>query len=68
MLFKAYIGAEEEYDRIHIRGKPEVNQMIKPAVQGDTATAAIVVNSIWPLLKTKPGLKTMRDLQPLSYK
>ena len=68
LLFKAYIGAEEEYDRIHIRGKPEVNQMIKPAIQGDMATAAIVVNSIWPLLKTKPGLKTMRGLQPLHYK
>jgi len=68
LLFKAYIGAEEEYDHIHIIGTPEVNQTIKPAIQGDKATAAVVVNSIWPLLKTKPGLKTMRDLQPLSYK
>ena len=68
LFFKAYVGAEEEYDHIHIIGTPEINQTIKPAIQGDKATAAVVVNSIWPLLKTKPGLKTMRDLQPLSYR
>jgi len=68
LLFKAYIGAEDEYDRIHIIGIPEVNQIIRPAVQGDRATAAVVVNSIWPLLKTKPGLRTMSDLQTLSCK
>lgn len=68
LFFKAYIGAEEEYDHIHIMGTPEVNQVIKPAIQGDRATAAIVVNAIWPLLKTKPGLRTMSDLQTLSYR
>lgn len=68
LRFKAYIGADEEYDHIHIVGTPEVNQTIKPAIQGDRGTAAVVLNSIWPLLKTKPGLKTMKDLQPLSYK
>lgn len=68
LLFKAYVGAEEEYDAIHIAGEPEVHQTIKPAVQGDRATAAVVVNSIWPLMKCRAGLRTMRDLQTLSFR
>ncbi len=68
LAFKAYVGAEEEYDSIHIIGNPEVHQTIKPAIQGDRATAAVVVNSIWPLMKSKAGLKTMRDLQTLSFR
>ncbi|MEM3387693.1 MAG: hypothetical protein QXN08_08525 [Nitrososphaerales archaeon] len=68
LVFKAYVGAEDEYDRIHILGNPEVHQTIKPAIQGDRATAAVVVNSIWPLMKCRPGLRTMKDLQTLSFR
>jgi len=62
LIFKAYIGAEEEYDSITIEGTPNVNQRIVPCIHGDIATAAIVVNSIPKVINATPGLKTMKDL------
>ena len=61
LTFKAYIGAEEEYDSIIIEGTPTVNQKIVPCVHGDLATAAVVVNSIPKVINATPGLKTMKD-------
>jgi len=62
LIFKAYIGAEDEYDSITIEGTPNINQKIAPCVHGDLATAAIVVNSIPKVISAAPGLKTMKDL------
>jgi hypothetical protein len=63
LLFKAYIGAEEEeYDSITIEGTPSIHEKISPCVHGDIATAAIVVNSIPKVINAEPGLKTMKDL------
>jgi len=62
LVFKAYIGAEEEYDSIIIEGTPSINQKIVPCVHGDLATAAIIVNSIPKVINAAPGLKTMKDL------
>ena len=62
LIFKAYIGAEEEYDSITIDGEPCINQRISPCVHGDIATAAVVVNSIPKVINAPPGLKTMKDL------
>jgi len=62
LVFKAYIGAKEEYDSIRIEGTPRINQRITPCVHGDLATAAVVVNSIPKVIKAPPGLKTMKDL------
>jgi len=62
LIFKAYIGAEEEYDSITIEGTPNINQKIVPCIHGDIATAAIVVNSIPKVINAPPGLKTMKDL------
>jgi 4-hydroxy-tetrahydrodipicolinate reductase len=60
--FQAYIGAEEEYDAITIRGVPPINQKITPCVHGDIGTIAIVVNSIPKVVNAPPGLLTMKDL------
>lgn len=60
--FKAYLGAEEEYDSITIQGIPNVNQKIKPCVHGDTGTVALVVNAIPKVINSPPGLVTMKDL------
>jgi 4-hydroxy-tetrahydrodipicolinate reductase len=60
--FQAYIGAEEEYDAITIRGVPPINQKITPCVHGDIGTIAIVVNSIPKVVNASPGLLTMKDL------
>lgn len=62
LAFKAYIGAEEEYDSVTIDGTPDILQKITPCVHGDLGTAAIVVNSIAKVIDATPGLKTMKDL------
>jgi len=66
LAFKAYIGAEVEYDSVRIDGIPSISQKITPCVHGDLGTAAIIVNSIPKVINAKPGLKTMKDLPLLS--
>ena len=65
--FKAYVGAEEEYDAIRIDGVPPINQRITPCVHGDLGTAAVVVNMIPRVYKAPPGLLTMKDMVLPSY-
>lgn len=60
--FRAYIGAEEEYDAIKIEGTPPVHQKIQPCVQGEKGTVAVMVNSIPKVIDAPPGLLTMKDL------
>lgn len=59
---QAYIGAEKEYDSISIEGVPSLHMRIAPCIHGDIGTVAIIVNSIPKVLKTPPGLVTMKDL------
>jgi len=60
--FQAYIGAEEEFDEIRIKGVPNVYQKIEPCVHGDLGTIAMVVNSIPKVINAQAGLVTMKDL------
>jgi len=60
--FRAYIGAEEEYDAVTIKGVPEISERISPCVHGDLATVAVIVNSIPKVMKAPAGLLTMKDL------
>ena len=60
--FQGYIGAEEEYDSITIKGVPNIHQKITPCVHGDLGTVAIIVNSIPKVINAPPGLATMKDL------
>jgi 4-hydroxy-tetrahydrodipicolinate reductase len=60
--FRAYIGAEEEYDAITIKGIPNISQKIQPCVHGDIGTISMVVNAIPKVMKAPPGLLTMKDL------
>jgi len=60
--FRAYIGAEEEYDAVTIKGMPEVRQRISPCVHGDLGTVAMIVNSIPKVINAPAGLFTMKDL------
>lgn len=60
--FQAYIGAEEEYDSITIKGVPNINQKIQPCVHGDTGTVAVVVNAIPRVINALAGLYTMKDM------
>lgn len=60
--FQAYIGAEEEYDAITIKGVPNINQKIQPCVHGDIGTIAMIVNAIPKVMQAPHGLITMKDL------
>jgi 4-hydroxy-tetrahydrodipicolinate reductase len=64
---EAYLGAPESYDAIEIDGSPRLSMKIAGGIQGDVATASIVVNSIPKVLAAPPGLHTMRDLALPSY-
>ncbi len=60
--FQAYIGAEEEYDAITVKGVPHIEQKIQPCVHGDIGTVAMVVNAIPKVINAPAGLMTMIDL------
>jgi 4-hydroxy-tetrahydrodipicolinate reductase len=60
--FRAFIGAEEEYDAITIEGAPTIKQKIQPCVHGDIGTVAMVINSIPKVINAPAGLLTMKDL------
>jgi hypothetical protein len=55
-------GAPDPRDEIIIEGRPPLNVVIRGGVQGDLATAAIVVNAIPVVADAAPGLVTMADL------
>jgi hypothetical protein len=56
------LGAENPHDSIVIDGKPPINLTIAGGIQGDQATAALMVNLIPAVVRARPGLLTMRDL------
>ncbi len=66
--FKAYLGADNEFDMIEIKGKPNITQKIIPCINGDIGTISVVVNSINRVITAPPGLITMKDLPPPNYK
>jgi hypothetical protein len=61
--FQAYIGCKEPYDAVYITGTPDMEVVIRGGVNGDIATAAIVVNCIPRVMDAPVGLLTMKDLQ-----
>ncbi len=67
LYMEAYLGAPEPYDAIDIEGSPRLSVKIAGGVHGDTATAALVVNSIPKVLEAPPGLHTMLDMPLPSF-
>ncbi len=55
-------GAERPRDEIEIEGAPPVRMIIDGGIQGDLATAAVVVNAIPRVVGHPAGLVTMLDL------
>jgi 4-hydroxy-tetrahydrodipicolinate reductase len=45
-----------------VDGTPTIDMTIAGGVPGDSATAALVVNSLPKLMAARPGFLTMRDL------
>ena len=66
LFFRAAIGEPESRDRIIIDGEPSIDSCIKGGVNGDVATCAILVNAIPAVIKARPGLRTMADIEPLA--
>ena len=64
---RMYLGAPNPHDSILIDGIPPVDVTIRGGVEGDSATPAIVVNSLPRIANLDPGLRTMIDLPPLSH-
>jgi 2,4-diaminopentanoate dehydrogenase len=61
LTFRAAVGEPGSYDRIRIRGLPDLDVTIDGGVNGDVATCAITVNAIRTVTRTTPGLRTMLD-------
>lgn len=64
---RMYVGAESPHDSVRIEGIPDINLRIEGGVAGDQATAAVLVNSLQPLIEAKPGLVTVKDLPSLHF-
>ena len=60
--FEASVGAEESYDAVYIKGKPDMEVVIKGGVGGDIATTSIAVNAVPRVIEAQPGLKSMKDI------
>lgn len=67
LVFRAAVGEPESYEHIVIKGTPDIDMTIKGGVNGDIATGAIVVNAIPAVMKARPGLRTMADMEPITY-
>ncbi len=67
LQFRAAVGEPESYDRVEIKGLPDVVSTIAGGVNGDVVTCAITVNAIRSIVNSRPGLRTMIDLHPVGY-
>ncbi|MGH9320268.1 MAG: dihydrodipicolinate reductase, partial [Vicinamibacteria bacterium] len=56
-----YVGAKKPFDRITVKGRPEVTLLFENGVAGDEATIAMLVAMVPAMPKLEPGLRTMAD-------
>lgn len=59
-----YVGAPDPRDEIFLEGDPPVHLRFEGGIMGDSATAAILVNSTRQVVDAPPGLKTILDVAP----
>ena len=59
-----YVGAPDPRDEIFLEGDPPVHLRFEGGIMGDSATAAILVNSTRQVVEAAPGLKTILDVAP----
>jgi 4-hydroxy-tetrahydrodipicolinate reductase len=67
LVFKAAVGEPNPHDRILIEGTPDIDMTIKDGINGDIATCAITANAIPAVIKAPAGLKTMANIETISY-
>ena len=61
-LVQMSVGAEQPRDEIEIEGTPPLHLIIEGGVEGELATAAVVVNTTPRVVEHEAGLLTMLDL------
>ena len=66
--FAAYLGAEPSYDEVALFGMPEIRARVTPCWHGDYGTVAMAVNLIPAVINACPGLLTINDIVPVSFK
>ena len=62
LKLEMFIGATNPNDKIIIEGNPRLETIINNGTAGDTATAAIIINSIPNVIKSKSGLVIVNEL------
>jgi len=67
LLLRATVGERNPYDKIFVDGAPEIDSFIRGGIDGDSATAAIIVNAILQVIGAPPGLRTMADMNPVTF-
>lgn len=58
------VGSENPVDEIKLEGEPALTLLFPGGIPGDTATAAILVNTLHQTVAAQPGLKTILELAP----
>jgi 4-hydroxy-tetrahydrodipicolinate reductase len=66
--FVACLGATPLYDEVALFGVPEIRARVTPCWQGDDGTVAMAVNLIPAVINACPGLLTINDVVPVSFK
>lgn len=61
-VFQAAIGQADPYDRVIVKGEPNLDLRFVGGVHGDIATSSITINAIRPLMESRPGLHTMMSV------
>ncbi|MBT9148744.1 MAG: dihydrodipicolinate reductase [Dehalococcoidia bacterium] len=68
LFFTAFLGATPSFDAVRIEGTPRIEARVSPCWQGDDGTVAMVVNLIPTVINARPGVLTMNDIVPISFK
>ncbi|MBN1856686.1 MAG: dihydrodipicolinate reductase [Dehalococcoidia bacterium] len=66
--FSAFLGAQPSFDEVVIVGTPEIRARVSPCWHGDYGTVAMAVNLIPAVINARPGLLTINDIVPVSFK
>jgi hypothetical protein len=60
-------GFFKSLKKFYLRAIRNIASTIKGGINGDIATGAIIINSIREIVKAPYGLRTMVDIQLISY-
>lgn len=62
--FVAAIGQAEPRDAVLVKGKPDIDLVIRGGVHGDVATSALLLHCVFSAREAPSGLRTVADVRP----